>query len=487
MIISYIIWAIIFYKIIDKGNELNSESNSYTHYSLSISGFETNIKKVDSSNTEDDYIQNALYEILSEINVSKYEENSFKDAIFIYDIDEYKDIFNKKKELKSKRALLQNYFEYLKNKNENSKFKEIDVNDFDRKCPETDIINTAVRIQSNILFCSCFNSTYSIEKINKNMKELNDEEENYLNRIKEKRISRCIITFKHPDVRKDVLKEYNRGKIKKLIIKKVSGPDDLLYDNLHVSYSRKILGLIVIWGITLLLLIICTLINTIFTRLKIYYSSLSTTYYALILILITLFTLIENNALTIIIPWLTKYERLETRTSYQASVSFKLAITIFLNSAIIPLISYNIESYFHSDGLIQTIWINWVLLAILPSILEIINLSYILNRIRCWWLDKNKYEIYFSQLELNKIYEGISIQFLDKYAEVCALLFFTAFYISFIPIASLITMIVLVLFYWVNKILLLRRSKMPDPLSRNITKISLIFIGIGCLTLFTVF
>ena len=53
----------------------------------------------DCSQTEDDYIHNEFYKILSKNHVFYNRKNTFKDVIFIYYIDEYKDIYEKRTRL----------------------------------------------------------------------------------------------------------------------------------------------------------------------------------------------------------------------------------------------------------------------------------------------------------------------------------------------------------------------------------------------------
>ena len=277
-----------------------------------------------------------------------------------------------------------------------------------------------------------------------------------------------------------------------MTLEKAADPEDLIIQNLHITSKRIFLGKLVIYSLTAIFLLIIIAVTMFLTRYKnsIDYIE-NSTLYLVISIILSLFTLVVNKILVYSIPIITEFEKNHTFTDYETNVAFKIGITLFINSSIIPLLSIffnNKQYFFKNSGLIETIWINWVLVAILPPIIEIVNPLYLLNKLKILWLEccSDEEQSDLAQIDANKLFEGIAISLVDKYAELISLLFFTAFYISFIPIASVITIIGLILFYFVNKYLLLFRYKKPFPIGYKISTYSTALIGCGCSILYAV-
>lgn len=62
-----------------------------------------------------------------------------------------------------------------------------------------------------------------------------------------------------------------------------------------------------------------------------------------------------NIVLSVSIRTFCRYEKFDTYTDYNASVAWKLSISMFLNSAIVPLLVYW-DDWYGFDSLIMEVW-----------------------------------------------------------------------------------------------------------------------------------
>jgi len=72
---------------------------------------------------------------------------------------------------------------------------------------------------------------------------------------------------------------------------------------------------------------------------------------------------------------------------------------------------------------------------------------------------------YFTQQEANKIMSDSNYKMGKRYAEIIKTMWFTFMYSSLIPFGAFISLIGLVIYYWVDKYNLLRRSSIIQNIS----------------------
>lgn len=67
-----------------------------------------------------------------------------------------------------------------------------------------------------------------------------------------------------------------------------------------------------------------------------------------------------------------------------------------------------------------------------------------------------------SQKEVNQEFEGFDFNFDERLTKYCKLLLVTFFITSLFPLSPLISLVYMLIFYWVDKIFLLRLCKVPS-------------------------
>jgi hypothetical protein len=105
-----------------------------------------------------------------------------------------------------------------------------------------------------------------------------------------------------------------------------------------------------------------------------------------------------------------------------------------------------------------------ILNAIVPNVtLLFLDYSEIINRVLRFCVEKGW--LVYSQVELNQIFIGSVIELPNKYAYILKTLWLTALYAPLIPVVVGVSMVGLILFYFVEKFLYTRSYCMPSNVS----------------------
>ena len=96
-------------------------------------------------------------------------------------------------------------------------------------------------------------------------------------------------------------------------------------------------------------------------------------------IAISLVITVVNTSLTMIVRYLSLNEHMETQTEHNVSVSVKLVLVRFVNTAISPIIiNINPETWFVDGGLVSDIFYIFISTNLLVPLLQLVDVSYIL-------------------------------------------------------------------------------------------------------------
>ena len=188
-------------------------------------------------------------------------------------------------------------------------------------------------------------------------------------------------------------------------------------------------------------------------------------------------------------------ERHLSRTNNYLSLSIKIAIFTFFNSAIVPLISKEIivKKRVHYDHnidrnnlLVNDMLVLFLVNAIVTPIFWTINLKYYFKQFLIRRIEKEKVpdkSHYMTQKELNKLYELPDMNIAYKYAYIAKTMAMTLFYLPIFPMGFIISFIGLVLGYILELYNFTHLYKRPEMIDEIITKvyadyfIIIIFIG----------
>ena len=310
-------------------------------------------------------------------------------------------------------------------------------------------------------------------------------------------------------INKEERKHFNR--IKGIDAYDPPEPEDIIWENFIFTERQRGIRTILIFFACLGIIILSLLIVLLLTFLQDYYDgndkevdnkNIFIKY--LVSSAITVVISIINTILQMILETLTHIERQITKSNYILSLSIKLTIFTFLNSAIVPLLSKyfvlhitegkrkydeNPKYERRREGdflLVNDLLITFISNAIVTPILWSFDFSYILRRIQQYCIerrenpDKNHY---MTQRDLNKLYEYPDMNLAYKYSYIVKTTAMCFFFMPIFPLGFVFATIGFIFGYFLEKLNFTHLYKRPEMLDEIITKvyanhfIIILFIG----------
>ena len=218
---------------------------------------------------------------------------------------------------------------------------------------------------------------------------------------------------------------------------------------------------------------------------------------------ITIVISIINTIIEMVLEKLTLEEKPISKSNYTLSLSIKISIFTFFNSAIVPLISKyvlvlkekdNEDKYIdyyvsrvRNNLLIDDMFIYFIVNAIFTPLLWILNFSYWYKKLKIFCIERHKdladKHHYMTQKDLNELYEYPDMYLAYKLSYLVKTLSMCFFYYPIFPMGFIIAFVGFIFAYWVEKYVFTHQCKRPDMLDEIIEKfyanyfIVVLFIG----------
>ncbi len=200
------------------------------------------------------------------------------------------------------------------------------------------------------------------------------------------------------------------------------------------------------------------------------------------------FTSIINFLLTSLAVKLSRYEKHLSFSMYELSLTRKLTLLHFTNSALIPLIYSNVSvSLGRVDDLQNTIFYNEISNLLIGPLLYRFAPGYLLKRykqIRTRKQLSNGEQVLVTQKELNQLFEPPEVNIYLRYCNILRSFFVACFFFYVTPLCMLICLLFLAVQFFVDKFMILNRNKRMPPYHRllslqlaQVSKISIILIA----------
>ncbi|CAD8180664.1 unnamed protein product [Paramecium pentaurelia] len=272
-------------------------------------------------------------------------------------------------------------------------------------------------------------------------------------------------------------------------------PNDVFWENCGFNFQYQLQKRILNFFITIFIL---GASFTILLGLNILQSQNLSSYDDAIMIFVTLvislIITIINQIIYHVIKLLGQSEKHFTKTHHDVSVATKLAIVQFFNSGIftkvINILVYNFENdkpdnyaatyaYSRQGGVISDAFFLLIVNSFFVPIFAYLDPLYytFINYI----IDNT-----LNQIEANKIFEGPSVLLYEHYSYICLSLWISLLFAPLLPISLLFCSSGLLIYYWIQKYLLLRRNSKPPfqsfHLNRemmNLFELSPIILAVG--------
>ncbi len=176
-----------------------------------------------------------------------------------------------------------------------------------------------------------------------------------------------------------------------------------------------------------------------------------------------------NYLLNFVIKKFASLEKHLTITGYVSSIASKKIFAQFLNTAIIYIIiSWLKSSWIEQTGLIDQLLNICISTILVNSLLFAFDPMYLLKVYQRRNLVKNAAKSMMTQSEAHTLFEDPTLDIPNLYSGVINVMLFSAFYATLQPLVVLFGIFTLCVFYWIFKLILIRRSSIPVELGKRI-------------------
>jgi hypothetical protein len=178
------------------------------------------------------------------------------------------------------------------------------------------------------------------------------------------------------------------------------------------------------------------------------------------------FIQVINMVMIIIVREFSLFERHETKTKMNISLSFKLGFMRFMTSSICYLLVHkNAYDYYVGANLVYDITMVLFFLAANPIIMLFCDIDVMYKKYRRWVEQGKGDDSNLTQKEANMLYEGSPIDVENNLSNYLNLILTCLFYSPILPHAIPIAFIGSLLNYIVTKFMLVNFHKQPEELS----------------------
>jgi len=278
---------------------------------------------------------------------------------------------------------------------------------------------------------------------------------------------------------------------RRIDIERAAEPTNVLWENMAVKPNERFVKALGTYGLAFICLAVVFAINLglSFARDKLD-KNVTTKSYSETRIFITIILIsftssiiiaINNTILSKVIRYISQFERHETYTKYNLTVSLKLTTSMLINTGIIPLVvNLREDKWFGRGGLAMDMFFIVLTINFVTPSISLFNPFHFLKLIR-FKLEENKGKNSMkTQREANALREGVMWNPPYYYATTMVTFAITCFYTPLIPMLSIISLVGITYKYWVEKYILLRRCQMPNEMADQMAKAFADLIPICC-------
>ena len=255
-----------------------------------------------------------------------------------------------------------------------------------------------------------------------------------------------------------------------LQVRRAPEPDDVLWENLGVSWEVKMKKRLMTTFATVSILVMSFVIILIISYFQTFIQR-NQLVQGLMLTMVNscgaCLTVVINYCLNFSIERFTRLEKHSTLTNYHSALAEKKIVAVFFNTALIYiLISFYFRNFVGKNGLVENLLYIYFSNMSITICLQFFDPFYMLKLYSRRKLEQDPEKSGLTQAEANALYEGPTQNIPFLFSSVVNMVLFTSFYGSLVPFGAIIGMVTLASFYWTYKYLLLRRSSVPNLLGK---------------------
>ncbi|CDW71822.1 phage head-tail family partial [Stylonychia lemnae] len=252
-------------------------------------------------------------------------------------------------------------------------------------------------------------------------------------------------------------------------------PTDVYWDNLSVSFFRRVRYIFLTYIATILLIGACFGIiygiNKGKDKLNDQQDSIPYSTIRFLSILCSFIVVFINICLRGVVRAFSQMERHETYTAYNLSVAFKLTLARFINTSIVPIVvNISVNRWFVDGGLISDIFYIMISISFLDPLLYLFDVFYLIRVIKRFFARRAGANSVLTQEDANNLWEGPPLDMANRYSNTANLFLTAVFFHPLLPVSIPIALCGCFFSYWIDKTLLLRRHKLPEQMSGLMAK-----------------
>ena len=254
-------------------------------------------------------------------------------------------------------------------------------------------------------------------------------------------------------------------------------PEDIIFDNLEISYKKKLKNIICISLVSFIILLISSLIYSFLYNFQARIDGIyeKTIILHVLSLLITIITVIFDLIFEIVIEKMIKIEKSNTLTNFYATYSLVLTFVWFLNSCILPIILDIFNSKEH-EVLTSNMIIKFLFNSFVQPIMWTINIKFLYKKFKKCIIEQ-KEKINYNQKELNELYELQSMNVAAKYSYLGKTLLISFVFAPVFPLGFCISFIGFIFGYWLEKFNFSKMYKKPEKLDKQIAEYYINYFG----------
>jgi hypothetical protein len=168
-------------------------------------------------------------------------------------------------------------------------------------------------------------------------------------------------------------------------------------------------------------------------------------------------------------------EKQKSKSNYYLSYSIKLTIFTLTTSAVVPFLSNYLNQLYkgleyNNKTLINNMLMLFLVNSFFTPLIWTLNISLIIKKIKIYFIEKNQYMHFKTQKELNDIYELPDMNIAMKYSYLSKTILMTMFYLPIFPIGVPISLLGLIMAYFLEKYNFTHHYKRPEMLNQKLGK-----------------
>ena len=261
---------------------------------------------------------------------------------------------------------------------------------------------------------------------------------------------------------------------RKIGFERAPEPEDIIFENLKISYKAKLENIICVSLVSLIICGISFFINEFLfiLQLRIEKSKEQNDKKIdlyIFSVLITIITSIIDLILEIVLEKIIKWEKSYTFTNFYATYSVNLTFFWFLNSGLLPVVFDILLFRTEHEVLTSNMLIKFLFNSFVTPIMWTINLKFVYKKFKQYIIEQ-KEKISYNQKELNELYELQSMNVAAKYSYLVKTLLMSFIFAPIFPLGFCISLIGFIFGYWLEKFNFSKKYKKPEKLDKQIAE-----------------